>query len=281
MRKYLSLKSTEIMNCLKILPVDELVLHEEVDDKRVDKLISEFNNSNLFYNPILVAKIPGLEKYFVIDGATRTTSFRKMGIKHILVQIVNYLDDQVLLKTWSLALKSDPRVGIDKVLELFEKKENFLFSHVVSRNTKNLFIYHLKDNKKYSVKINEDIEDKCRFISKLSKKIYKLGKIQRILLENGSSISYLDNEGYNYLFCFPMFKKDEIIKLIKKKLLLPAGITRHIVSGRILNLRFPLKIFNGSDTLESKNKKLKIFIEKSLKERAFRLYEEAVFVLEG
>ncbi len=75
---------------LRLLPAEDMVLHEHADEKRVVRLQTRLRTDGFLKNPPIVAPIPGTEKYVVLDGANRTSAVKRMGLPHILVQVVDY-----------------------------------------------------------------------------------------------------------------------------------------------------------------------------------------------
>ncbi|MBK7032042.1 MAG: hypothetical protein IPH49_01935 [Ignavibacteria bacterium] len=80
---------------LRFVPADEVVLHEETDPARVNRIRASLDNDGVLRNPPIVGS--GV----VLDGATRTTALKLMGAKHLLVQQVPYGGDHgVELQAW-------------------------------------------------------------------------------------------------------------------------------------------------------------------------------------
>ena len=73
---------------LRFVPLDRLLLHEEDDPYRVKRLILSLQREGRLRNPPIVAENGG--NYIVLDGATRTTALREMGLRDVVVQIVDY-----------------------------------------------------------------------------------------------------------------------------------------------------------------------------------------------
>src|SRR5438552_295992 len=96
------MKTTEHIHMpdLRLLPAEDMVLHEHVDEKRVARLETRLRADGFLKNPPIVAAIPGTEKYVVLDGANRTSAVMRLGYPHLLVQVVDYNSDRVQLLTW-------------------------------------------------------------------------------------------------------------------------------------------------------------------------------------
>src|SRR5512144_3082109 len=83
-----------------MLPTDRLVLHEDCDARRVEKLCRRIREDGHLKHPPIVTPLPGTEQFVVLDGANRTSAFLAMGIPHIVAQSVSYGDPGVELSTW-------------------------------------------------------------------------------------------------------------------------------------------------------------------------------------
>ena len=90
---------------LLIVPADALLLHEDVDIRRVEPLVERLRMDGLLKNPPVVAPVAGRDadgcenrRYVILDGANRTTALWKLGAPHHLVQVVDYRE--VELGTW-------------------------------------------------------------------------------------------------------------------------------------------------------------------------------------
>ena len=89
---------------LLIVPADALLLHEDVDVRRVEPLVERLQTDGLLKNPPIAASVAAGgsagdgRRYVILDGANRTTALWKLGAPHHLVQVVDY--GEVELDTW-------------------------------------------------------------------------------------------------------------------------------------------------------------------------------------
>src|SRR5581483_3330233 len=76
---------------LSIVSLDDVLLHEEIEHKRVDKLIERLRADRVLKNPPIVTKVENGDttRYIVLDGASRSTALRELNVPDILVQIVD------------------------------------------------------------------------------------------------------------------------------------------------------------------------------------------------
>ena len=88
---------------LRIVPVQDIIIHEHFDKTRSPRLARIIEEAGVLQDPPIVARLGG-GKYVHLDGANRITVFREedlLNCKHILVQIVDYFDpESVKLSSW-------------------------------------------------------------------------------------------------------------------------------------------------------------------------------------
>jgi len=70
---------------LQIIPTQAALLHEETDFNRVNRLKKYISGHGYLKNPPIVGKMHASNQthYIVLDGATRTTALRELGIPDI------------------------------------------------------------------------------------------------------------------------------------------------------------------------------------------------------
>src|SRR3990167_8759708 len=85
---------------LEIIPIKNILVHEEFDPSRSEDLVKKFQKGNTLIDPIIVASL-GDNKYLQLDGMNRMHCFKTLGIKTILCQIVDYNNQEVVkLSSW-------------------------------------------------------------------------------------------------------------------------------------------------------------------------------------
>src|SRR5512139_2689215 len=85
---------------LRILPVSSVLLHEQHDAQRSEPLAMRLAADGILRNPPIVAPIPGEPRFVVLDGANRVTALQSLGIPHVVAQVVDYEDEELILDTW-------------------------------------------------------------------------------------------------------------------------------------------------------------------------------------
>jgi hypothetical protein len=79
---------------------------------------------------------------------------------------------------------------------------------------------------------------------------------------------------------FPTLSLDDVMKAAVSEDLLPAGVTRFLVSERALRLNMPIDLLAVDNGIEAKQVALDELIEERAREGRVRRYEETVFILD-
>jgi hypothetical protein len=82
------------------------------------------------------------------------------------------------------------------------------------------------------------------------------------------------------LFVYPQFSPEIVVQVAERGRLLPAGITRFLIPGRILRLNAPLDVLAADVSPGAKADWLDRVVEEKLATRGVRYYEEPVMLLD-
>ncbi|MDX9893242.1 MAG: hypothetical protein RB292_02400 [Patescibacteria group bacterium] len=225
---------------LKIVPVKNLVLHEDADQARIARYIKLFKVSGKLIDPPVVSPLAG-GKFLVLDGANRTSVFKALGIPHIAVQVVDYFSNEVNLSSWNHLICHQDFVCQNKKKIIFKKNQ---------------------------------LAEMSQFVKQYN------GKYQINRLDYDNSVRIKKEYGSNCcLIVFPKFTKSDIFKFAKTNQHIPSGITRHLVNGRVLNLNLNLSFLKSKTSLAGKQKKLDELIKRKLNKHNIRHYVESVNII--
>jgi hypothetical protein len=79
---------------------------------------------------------------------------------------------------------------------------------------------------------------------------------------------------------FRGFGVEEVMAAVAQDRLLPAGLTRFIVSPRALRLNYPLERLAAADSGEVKQRQLEEWVRRRVADRRVRFYAEATFLFD-
>lgn len=270
---------------LEVVPIKNILVHEELDPSNSKELINFLKKSQNLSNPIIVASL-GNKKYLQLDGMNRISSFKALGINAITAQVVDYNNqEEIELSSWLHIfnvnldkffefIKNDGTMSISKgsmsqVGHRYIKEEDFGRLCTIVTDKKEVFFVSTGGN--FSEKIR-----RLNHLVSFYKNDLSRGPLP-YTINHGSVRSFFKQyPDDNTIVIFPTFTPQQIISCAKSGVLLPTGITRHLVKGRVLNINLPLSIFDNKKSLEEQNKEQDLILSK----KRSRLYEEATINFE-
>ncbi len=267
---------------LRIVSLSDVLLHEQVEARRVERLISHLTSDWLLKNPPIVTQYDG--KYIVLDGATRTTALRRIRCRDVVVQIVDYADPGLALETWNHLLLdlSEDRL-LDSIrripgLELTPRTAADAQAELARREGIGSIL--LADGRAFSL-VNRDPAHTgpTQLLSQVVAAYEGQGEMYRVAHTNVERL-LAEHGRLSALVVFPRFRPDEIREFAINGAKLPMGITRHIIPGRVLRINIPLAILERDQPLEEKNAWLDAWMQDKMRERHVRYYQEPVFLFD-
>lgn len=264
---------TEYPN-LQILPADKVKLHEHHDPQRTEPLYNRIENDQILKNPPLVAPLSNGEKeYMVLDGANRVTALKKMGIPHILAQVVDPDSPQVGLKTWNHVIwniKTEQLIdAIDAIsyvsCEPYQADE-FDF------DAKTAGFMQTPDGPFERIALPET-GMRSIAINDIVASYMGISRYDRTQIEDLAKIPGMYNE-LAALIVFPPFTIHDVFRFTNENKLLPAGVTRFSVAPRALRVNYPLGNLAGDASREEKQELLNEFIKIRMNLKGVRVYTE-------
>lgn len=268
---------------LQILPIQDLILHEDHDRQRTLPLVSKLRAQGILRNPPIVMPLDdGTGRYMVLDGANRVTSLQEMEFPHIVAQVAKANDPLVKLQTWNHVVWGlKPKT----LMTALKKVKGLDVIKVNTRKSMDAPKYmpvqaRLPDGTFYM--LVEEPSELPQHIATLHKIVdaYKnrasLDRTSQTLTESFHSI-YPD---LTALVIFPNFKIKTVLKLAGQNIVLPTGITRFTASPRVLHLNYPLHELSSGKPIEYKGEYLQHWIQDRIKNKGVRHYAEATFLFD-
>lgn len=263
---------------LQIIEIKNLVVHEWHDEQRTPPLIDRLRSSGYLRNPVIATPFQDKSgRYMVLDGANRTTALSKMGLPHVIVQVVDSGSPNLELKTWNHVLWGiesqtliDEITKIDKLdliksdtdLESAWKKHALIW---IQTNHRDAYTARMKSQK---------ILTKVKMLNKIVDSYKNLVKMDRTQAKTvGELDSLYDN--LSAVVVFPHFGISDVLELCGAGILLPTGITRFTISPRALRVNYPLDTMAAEKSLAEKNLALDRWIQERVARKGVRVYSEA------
>ena len=268
---------------LRVLPVSSLLVHEQHDVQRSEPLIERLQAEQLLRNPPIVAPIPGEYRYVVLDGANRVTALSLMGVPHIVAQVVDYEDPELVLDTWYHLVSGMSRQVFHASVEGMsgvELGESDLIGARARLARRDALAYIVYPNADVFVLRSEgDIHLRTARLNDVVDIYKSRGRIYRANTDQVENLlPYF--EDVTVLVVFPRYEPAEIIELTREGARLPAGITRHIIPRRALRVNVPLSLLQNDLTLFEKNRLLKDWLKEKMASKQARLYQESTFLFD-
>lgn len=272
---------------LRIVPVDRLLPHEHHNPQRVARLAERIVADGLLANPPVVAALDD-ERYIVLDGATRVTAFRQLGYPHLVVQVVDPLRENLQLHTWFHAVRgrdvqeflhlvrSVPHLQVSEMpvaglaRALWERSA---LGYLVTVDQQGFLLEQAQQSG------GSDEQDWITPLNELVNRYGAWGEVERTLVNDVETLRSQHSDLVG-LVVFPQFALEIVMKLVASGRLLPAGITRFVVPGRILRLNAPLSVLAASEPISHKREWLDQLVQSKLAGRSVRYYQEPVVLLD-
>jgi hypothetical protein len=276
---------------LGFVHLEDLICHETCDFKRVCRLADQIKKEGHLKNPVLVAGLPmdGKKnkasrkgKLLVLDGVDRISALRLLGFNDVLVQKVDYTDENVELTSWNHLIF---RIKKEQLTEKLRKLEL-----EISTGERNLQKDVLEDPRTISYLLFRDqsglvLRQKDKWMENRIKNLFGIIAIYRSSWEIYHPGSFADPssafenfENSTALNILPVFKKEGVLDSVSRGLLFPLGVTRFVIPQRVLGLELSCSVLAANVPLSEKNLFLKELLSYRMKSKKTRYYQESVFL---
>jgi len=270
---------------LRIVDTTSLRPHEDIDPARIEPLVSAIKREGLLRNPPIVLPLGGgPESYLVLDGANRTTAFRELGIRHILVQVVHFGSESLKLRTWNRVIfGASPDALFDGIAARVETAPlpGDRKARLEAISTGDLLAYlSLPDGSAWGLgRERERLPTRVELLQRLLAAAEDVGRTDRSGEMDAEPLTgmYSDLAG---LLIFPEFEIEEVIEAANAGICLPSGLTRFIISPRALRVNYPLERLEADLDRDQKQDELEEWIQERLMGRRVRFYAESTFLFD-
>jgi phosphoglycerate dehydrogenase-like enzyme len=273
-------ETVEVPLSLRVVPTDQVVPHEQVDPRRVERLSERLKTEGILSSPPVVVQVE--DHYVVLDGATRVTALQRLNYPHIIVQSV-VPEEGLSLHTWFHAIRSYDPAKLVKVLgdipeiDIIESSTRTVLDEMVEYG--GLCYLHTVDGKIFLI-VAAQGANHLQALNNLTSTYYNAAEfVTRTLSKNVSSLQG-EFPDLTALVVFPEYTVDQVLQISRVGRVLPAGITRFIIPGRVLRLNADLAFLKSDETLARKNEWLREIVLKKLVGNEVRYYEEPVYLLD-
>lgn len=251
------------MSRLELVDIDQICFHEPVEPARLERTCHAIRQEGLLRHPIIATTLLE-DRYLVLDGAHRAHSLQQLGCKKISLQIME--ESEISFEAWDHLLPG----GL--WLEQLQQSSSIRWvSDVLSDPPVAEVVYF--DQTRFWIYPEQSQQNSWNRL-KLWHSIVKVyNQYHSVTRFPQGQICFPDS---NYiLFRYPTLNLAKIKDIVLAGQMVPAGVTRCIVQGRLLNLQVPLSLLNSALSTKEWNQ----FCEKKLNQ--LRLYTESIYLCEA
>lgn len=275
---------------LLIVAQDSVLLHEEYDEGRADRLAAQIRKDGMLKDPPIVGRLPQVSQLIELDGTNRLVALRRMGLDCALVQVVDYLDPALRLSSWyhivqgydvgalAAAVQNTPAVSVEHVSR--EQADAALAQRTI--------IGYLspsgEPDRAYVISIAADLPGQAAALNTIVHLYKHAGgtPVRRISSEEAVSWPLHGPVGEGHaegiMVAFPTYTPHEVAEMALSGNLLPSGVTRHLLPVRALGVCLPLETLTSPITLDERNAALEQLIAARARAGRVRFYHEPTFV---
>lgn len=283
---------------LGFIHLDDLMFHETCDFNRVRRLADQIKKDGHLKNPVLVARFPltnhfdkipskRSQKLLVLDGVNRVSALKLLGFSDVVVQKVDYTDQNVELTSWDHLLFN---INKEKLMQRLENENleiascDWQWRKEALEDEKTVCFLLFRDHSGLVISQKEpSAESRLRNLSCITAIYNTSWEIYH--LQNGTSAS---DDGFLVAFdtlknCSAInilspFKKEEVVDLASRGIFFPFGVTRFVIPQRILGLEVSCSVLGAKAPLSEKNLFLKELWSYRVKSKKAKFYQESVFL---
>jgi phosphoglycerate dehydrogenase-like enzyme len=266
---------------LELVPTESVIPHEQIDEKRVARLVERLEEDGRLVNPPVTTYWEG--KYIVLDGATRSTAFKRLGYPHVIVQVVDSNRDDFELHTRYHAISSDQ--VFTNLQQHLQAIPHLQLTPLASDQLQSVFndprtlCYFMDRTGNATLAQVTDEAHKLPVMNELVASYTDWGRVERTLLTDLPRL-LAQFPDMTAVAIFPQFKPETVFSVASRGDLLPAGLTRFIIPGRILRLNAELERLKKDEPLAEKRAWFNQFLEEKLSRSRLRYYQEPVILLD-
>jgi hypothetical protein len=274
------MRDSTVLPDLRILPTKNLIPHEEVDPRRVDRLCQRLQAEGMLKNPPIVAAIPDTDCYVILDGANRAMALVAMGIPHVVAQVVDYHNPEIVVDTWYHVVSGlDIQAFEDAMLQitgLHLKGCSLSEARQALENNRAAAYIVCADGVRKALNARDAVAHDIQLLNDLVKAYKGKADIYR------ASNDIWEKQAPYYpditaLVIFPRLTPRDIIKAARFGEKVPTGITRHIIPQRALNINISLEVLEADWPKARKDAWLQEWLMERMAANAIRFYSESTF----
>lgn len=264
---------------VRVIETAKLVPHEAHDDKRVEALAARLRTEDTLRNPPIVTPV---EDHFVLlDGATRSEALRRAGFEHMVVQVVG-TDEALQLETWSHGLLettyADAVAAVEATAGLFTEPSRAAVALDMLLEQGGVCAL-LDPGGDATIVLAEHGMNRFHAAERATRAYTDVSVVARTLERDLAGV-VAEFPELAAMVVFPHYSVEQVLLAARSGQLLPAGVTRFIVPGRVLHLDVDLEWLASAVPIADKNRELHEQLQARHHRGEIRYYREPVYLLD-
>lgn len=269
---------------LRIVPVAALLLHERHDAQRSEPLAQRLRTEQVLRNPPIVAAIgDGDGRFVVLDGANRVTAFERMGLPHVVVQVVDYAATALVLDCWHHLVcghtREDFIARLAVLPSLIVEPAGVVHARAQLARREAIASVEVAGQGLFTVRAEGSLHQRVASLNDMVDLYRAGGQVFRVASDDLEPL-LAQHDNATALVVFARHDPSEIVEFARIGAALPAGITRHVIPGRALRIEMPLSLLTEPSDLADKNAALAEWVRARVAQRQVRFYQESTFAFD-
>lgn len=272
---------------LKVVTIGLVVPHEHIDMKRVSRLMERLEEDGRLMNPPITTYWK--ERYIILDGATRYSALKNLGYPHAVVQVVDKDQAGFQLHTWYHAISVEDKPGAGQnfaeLAACLSQIEGLRLSPLPHEDAQDalkrpasLCYFADRDGNLTLAEAMPGVP-KLKVMNGIVDAYNEWGSVERTLLTDTDRL-VAQFPKLAAVAIFPQFAPEAVFDAAAEGDLLPAGLTRFVIPGRILRLNADLERLMRDEPLAEKRAWFDNFLSSKLSRSRLRVYQEPVVLLD-
>jgi threonine dehydratase len=281
-----SRRANEVL-ALEVVPVEQVMPHEHIDQKRVARLMGRLEEDGRLVNPPITTYWKG--RYVILDGATRYSALQQLGYPYAIVQVVQAEQSEFQLHTWYHAISVDREHGggedAESLIASLRPIPNLLLEEVSADHAREalhrpetICYFQIRDGRYLLARHAPDAPE-LPVMNAVVDTYNAWGSVERTLLTDLDRLTDIFPD-LVAVAIYPQFSPEEVFDAAAGGNLLPAGLTRFVIPGRILRLNADLARLKADEPLADKRAWFNEFLVSKLSRSRLRYYQEPVVLLD-
>lgn len=243
---------------LDIVAAADIKPHEVADPARERRIEQRIRADELLRDPLIVGEVPDFGGLVLLDGTNRRRALEALGLPWSMVQIVDYADTRAVeLGTWCHKARIElnrlvegaraiPDIAVEKAAPL-EAAEALSVPRTLALALDRTEGYAFRRQ----IECEQPLTDTLRAFVDLYEEM--LSRVDCDPEEIGARALQVAES--NVLIGFPRFSRSQVVTMAANGLLVPAGITRHVIlRGRALRVNVPLDVLRARSLEEARER---------------------------